>query len=345
MINTHAEKYFHLKADKVVGKNIKDINLNIEIINLFKRLKRSRTEKIMTGEISTGQRERKKITQVKASQTVSQALEGIDEKYFHLIIKAITNTKGKKIEYILIARDITREKTIERLKNEFISISAHQLRTPLSAIKWTLQMILNGSMGKVEGEVRDYINKAHESNERMIILVNDLLNVSRIEEGRFLQNLEPVAVEDLIKEVIFSLSILASKKKIKVDFQKPKYALPKIQADYKKLKLAIQNLVDNALKYSIIGNKVIIKLEKLEQKRTSYIMLEIKDNGIGISARDQARLFVKFFRGANAIRMRTEGSGLGLFIVKNIIEAHKGKIWYKSGENKGTSFYIKLPIT
>lgn len=344
MINPRAEECFKIKRNKAIGRNIKDINIDISIHDLFQQIKRSRSLKMLKKEITIDYGAKKRAP-TKDAKPILGSKEYKKERFFDIIIKAITNTKCKRIEYIIIVRDITREKTIERLKDEFISISAHQLRTPLSAIKWTLQMILNGSMGKVQGEVRDYISKAYESNERMIILVNDLLNVSRIEEGRFLQNLEPASIEDIIKEVIFSLSALASKKKIKIEFNKPESKLPKIKVDYKKFKIAIQNLVDNAIKYSIEGNKIIIKLEKKEQKRNNFIMLEIKDNGIGINARDQDRLFVKFFRGANAIRMRTEGSGLGLFIVKNIIEAHGGKIWYKSGENQGTSFYIRLPIT
>jgi len=346
MVNPQAEKYFDIKEENILGEDITKIGFINEIVDLFKEIKINR--RAITKEIAFVSRASKgaDLTSPKTSvqqKTPSDAIEEHEKEFFNITAKIITDSHSKVMGYILIAHNITREKTIERLKNEFISISAHQLRTPLSAIKWTLQMILTGSMGKVEGEVRDYIAKAYESNERMIILVNDLLNVSRIEEGRFLDKLESVTPQDVIKEVISGTTSLALKKKVQVKVNITG-SIPQIKADYKKLKLAIQNLVDNAIKYSISGSQVNINLKKTKKNKENYILVEVKDSGIGLSKRDQQRLFVKFFRGANAIRMQTEGSGLGLFIVKNIIEAHGGKIWFKSQENKGSTFSFILPI-
>ena len=358
MVNPRAEKYFNITKKEVLDKKIKETELENCLYDLFKRIKKGAGKKVITKEMSVFSGYKKesysaspsiKITEAKNASASAKATvdktENKEEKFLYITAKAMVNSKNAVTGCILIARDITREKTVERLKNEFIYISAHQLRTPLSAVKWTLQMVLSGSMGKVAGEARGYLYKAYESNERMIMLVNDLLNVSRIEEGRFLHNLELVSVNNIIKEVIFSSGALSDKKKVKVVFNPQKDKIPKIKADFKKMKLAIQNLVDNAISYSIEGNNVIINLSKIKKQANSFILIKVKDSGIGISKKDQKRLFVKFFRGANAIKMQTEGTGLGLFIVKNIIEAHGGRVWFKSDENKGTAFYIELPIT
>jgi len=340
MVNPQAEKYFNITKKEILGKKIKETALEDCLYDLFKQIKKNASKRVITKEMSVFYGHKKESSFIPLSGTT----EDKQEEFLHITAKAMVNSRNGITGCILMVHDITREKTIERLKNEFISISAHQLRTPLSAVKWTLQMILAGSMGEVEGEVRDYIRKAYESNERMIMLVNDLLDVSRIEEGRFSHNLESVSIKNIIKEVVFSSGVLSAKKKVKVIFNAPKNKLPKIKADFKKMKLAIQNLVDNAINYSITGSNVIINLDKIKKQANDFILIKVKDGGIGISKKDQKRLFVKFFRGANAIRMQTEGTGLGLFIVKNIIEAHGGKIWCKSDENKGSVFYVKLPV-
>ena len=357
MVNSQAEKYFNITKKEVLNKKINGTVLENCLYGLFKQIKKSASKRVITKEIPVFYEHKKessfstpsiKVTGAKKTSASAKATldktEDKDERFLHITAKAMVNSRNVINGCILIAHDITREKTIERLKNEFISISAHQLRTPLSAVKWTLQMILSGGMGKVKEDVREYINKAYTSNERMITLVNDLLNVSRIEEGRFLYNLEFVSIKNIIKEAVFSSRVLSLKKKVKVIFNPQKNKIPKIKVDFKKMKLAIQNLVDNAINYSIAGNDVVINLKKLKKQANDFILIEVKDNGIGISKKDQKRLFVKFFRGANAIKMQTEGTGLGLFIVKNIIEAHGGKIWYKSDENKGSAFFVRLPV-
>jgi signal transduction histidine kinase len=130
------------------------------------------------------------------------------------------------------------------------------------------------------------------------------------------------------------------RKKIKFEFKKPEKKLPEVKIDVEKIKLAIQNFLENAIRYTKPGGEVIISLKYLEGK----IEFSIKDTGVGISKDQQARVFTKFFRGANVIRMETEGSGLGLFIAKNIIEAHGGRIWFESEEGKGATFYFTLPV-
>lgn len=246
----------------------------------------------------------------------------------------------EKIGALVILHDMTREKMIERMKTEFVSLSAHQLRTPLSAIKWTLSMLLDEDLGKITKEQRGFIEKTYSSNERMISLINDLLNVTRIEEGRYLYKVVPSDIESIVKSVIKLSKEEIEKRKIKVEFEKPKEKLPQVRIDAEKIQLSFQNIFDNAIRYNRIGGRVTVSL-KCGKKE---IEVAIKDTGMGVPKDQQERVFSRFFRAANVMRKDTEGTGLGLFIAKNIIEAHGGKIWFESEENKGSTFYFTLPV-
>ncbi len=246
----------------------------------------------------------------------------------------------EKFGTLIVLHDVSREKMIERMKTEFVSLSAHQLRTPLSAIKWTLKMLLDGDLGKITEEQRDFIEKTYKNNERMINLINDLLDVSRIEEGRYLYKPVLTNLESIIQFVANSYKEEIERKKLKFEFKKPKEKLPEVIVDVEKIKLAIDNLLGNAIRYTLAGGEVIVSLKYVKKE----IELSVKDTGVGIPKDQQGRVFTKFFRAANAIRMETEGSGLGLFITKNIVEAHGGKIWFESEENQGTTFHLSLPV-
>jgi len=263
-----------------------------------------------------------------------------DNLVLEVSVALITGNKGKIGKFVIL-HNITREKTVQNLKTEFVSIAAHQLRTPLSAIKWTLTSLLDGDLGEITKEQKEYLQKANLSNERMINLVDDLLNLSRIEEGRYIQKNDSFKFEKVVCEVVDSLDSKANKKNIKLNFEKPKN-LPEVLADKEKIRIVVQNLVDNAINYSFEGKEIIISIEK--NKVQEEIIFQIKNTGIGISKSQQKRIFTKFFRAENAVKAETVGSGLGLFINKNIIESHGGKIWFESEENKETVFCFAIPI-
>ena len=248
----------------------------------------------------------------------------------------------KKMGVAVVLHNITREKRVEQMKTEFVSIAAHQLRTPLSAIKWTLIALLDGDLGGITKEQEKYIKRTHESNERMIGLINDLLNVSRIEEGRYLYKPKLVHLKELIQPLIDESKIAAEKKKVSFEFKHPVKKLPQIRADAEKIKLAVQNFLENAIMYSSAGKKIIASLEF--NKKEKQIEFHVQDEGIGIPSKQKDRIFTKFFRAANAVRMETVGNGLGLFITKNIVEAHGGKIWFESKEGKGSVFCFSIPV-
>jgi two-component system sensor histidine kinase VicK len=263
----------------------------------------------------------------------------------HLVLEISTIPiirEEEKLGTLVILHDITREKIIERMKTEFVSIAAHQLRTPLSAIKWTLRMLLDGDLGKITKEQENFIEKTYRSNERMINLINDLLNITRIEEGRYLYKPTTAGIENIIQFVINSVKGEIEKKRLKFKFGKPRKKIPKVRVDVEKLRLAIQNLLDNAIRYTPPDGRITVSLKYDPKKRE--VEFSVKDTGIGIPEDQKKRVFTKFFRGANVMRMETEGSGLGLFITKNIIEAHGGRIWFESKERVGTSFYFALPV-
>lgn len=238
-----------------------------------------------------------------------------------------------------VIHDVTREKEMEKIKSEFIFIAAHQLRTPLSAIKWVFSMILKGDTGAVTEEQKEILEKGDISTKRMIALVNDLLDVSRIEEGKFGFNFKDENIENLIEKIISLLDNKIREKEISFSFLKPSVKLPMVKVDSEKLYLALQNIIENAINYTPKKGRVAISIKE----ETENIIIEIKDSGVGIPKSENNRLFNKFFRGKNVIRMQTEGTGLGLFIAKNIIERHNGAIYIESEEDKGTKVTIWLP--
>ncbi|MEK7158343.1 MAG: ATP-binding protein [Patescibacteria group bacterium] len=241
-----------------------------------------------------------------------------------------------------VLHDVTREKAIDRMKSEFISIAAHQLRTPLSAIKWVIKLLLDGDAGKLKDEQSELLNKGYESNERMIRLVNDLLDVSRIEEGRFQFKFAVQGLEDFLSNVVQDFKPQIKERNISFALQLPQKALPKVRIDESKLRLAISNLIDNAIRYTPQKGRVVVKASYDAAKE--QIAVTVEDSGVGIPKDQMEKLFIKFFRADNVIRMQTEGSGLGLFIVKNIVEKHGGKVTIASEEKVGTTATMTLPI-
>ncbi|MCK5027916.1 MAG: HAMP domain-containing histidine kinase, partial [Candidatus Pacebacteria bacterium] len=237
-----------------------------------------------------------------------------------------------------------REKMISKMKSEFISIAAHQLRTPLSAIRWTVDMILNGDMGKINSDVKENLERTYQSNVKLINLMNALLSVSRIEDGRFLCDLKEMSIEKLLRDIVGYSNELALERKVKIKLNIEEEEFPKIKIDVEKLDLALQNLFNNAIKYSHPSSEVDVVLKRIKEDENDLIQIEVQDSGIGISKEDQKRLFTKFFRAGDAVKFQSDGTGLGLFITKNIIEAHGGKIWFESDKDKGTTFFVRLPV-
>ncbi len=227
---------------------------------------------------------------------------------------------------------------LQQLKNEFVFIAAHELRTPVAAIKGYLSLIKDGTVGHVEGKVLDFINKVMDANERLIRLVDDLLEIARSDAGRLTIEVMPIELLSPIQSVLSELQPLADEKSIKLIYEQ--MTLPKVLADVGRVKEVVVNLVGNAIKYTIGSGTVTITHELQDQ----MVVTHIKDTGLGISKEDQEKLFQKFYRVATEQTKNIKGTGLGLFIVKQIIEKMNGKIWVESKEGEGSTFSFSLQI-
>ena len=247
----------------------------------------------------------------------------------------------KEIEYFVgIERDVTKEFEIDRMKTDFISLASHQLRTPLSAMRWFAEMLLHGDMGKLSDEQQEAVQNIYASNSRLIVLVNFLLNISRIESGRITVDPKPTDMTKLIQDVIEGLKkeLVEKNQQIIVNVGSD---LPLIALDEKMIHEVYVNLLTNAIKYSPKDTEIVISIEK----KDNDVLTQISDSGYGIPLAQQNRIFQRFFRADNVVKRETDGTGLGLYLTQSIINSSKGKIWFKSEENKGTTFWFTLPIT
>ena len=233
-------------------------------------------------------------------------------------------------------------KKLDKAKSEFISIASHQLRTPLTVIKGYVSMMLEKTYGTLPEKIEKPLKNIYISNERLLKLVNDLLDMSRIESGKMEMKFEETAVEEIITSVIEELKNVAKEKGVYLKFEKPEKPLQKILIDGDKIRQAVLNLADNAIKYTSNGG-ITIKLNPALDG--TKLKISIKDTGEGMIEEEIARLFESFSRGGAGTRFWTEGTGLGLYVAKKFIDMHKGKIWAESeGKGKGSAFYIELPV-
>jgi len=227
-------------------------------------------------------------------------------------------------------------------KSDLISISAHQIRTSISAVKWVIKMFLDGDLGRLTIEQETLLRKAYESNEKAIDVVSELLLLNKTEniiEKEFV--IETLDIVELVDNAIFNFSGEAYARGIEIIFLKPLERLPKIDADKEKLLVVLQNLIENAIKYSNMHGKVFITLKKLND----FIQFAIKDTGIVISEEGKTKIFEKFYRDPDAKKKEAVGSGIGLYTIKKIVEKLSGKIWFESSIEDGTTFYFTIPMS
>ncbi len=230
---------------------------------------------------------------------------------------------------------------VDRAKSHFVSVAAHQLRTPLSITKWTFRMLLAGDFGSLHEEQKKVIQRGFEVNEGMIRLVGDLLDVARIETGKFLYTFELVSIAEILEEAVSVSKESAEERHLKLTLaRKGTGKIPPLWLDKENIEMALQNFLTNAINYTLPGGKIEVVYEKAEDA----VKISVKDTGVGIPKQQIGRIFEKFFRGDNVVRMQTQGTGLGLFIAASIIRAHKGRVGVESEEGKGSVFWFTLPI-
>ncbi len=315
LINSCAEGFFEVKKEKILGKSVLELNRFLGLRPLVP---------FLGGEIREASKEELKIR----------------ENFILEVTTVPLKIKEIKRGTLIILHDITREKLVDEMKSEFVTLAAHQLRTPTSAVKWALRMLLEGDLGELNKKQREMIKEAYITNDRAIKLVNDLLDVAQIEAGKYLSKITLSSIENVIQSVVDSYGQKIKEKKLKVGLKKSKKELAAVMLDVIKMKTAIRNIFDNAVRYTLPGGKISIVLKE----RKEEIEVQIQDTGMGIPFHQQDKVFTKFFRGVNIMKVDTEGTGLGLYIAKNIIKAHGGRIWFKSKEGRGSTFCFTVPI-
>lgn len=239
-----------------------------------------------------------------------------------------------------LSEDITQRKEVDKAKTEFVSLASHQLRTPLSAIRWYSEMLLSKYVGELNEKQRSYVQEIYHGNIRMVDLVNALLNTSRIDLGTFAVEPEPINLVEIAESVLLELTPQMTERKQEVErnFQ---FAPKEYNADPKLMRIVFQNLLSNSVKYTQIGGKIGVEISI----KGPDLYISIWDNGYGIPRHQQGQMFQKLFRADNVRQKDTEGTGLGMYIIKAIVESAHGRIWFDSEEDKGTKFHVLMPLT
>ncbi|MCD8484343.1 PAS domain S-box protein [Candidatus Woesebacteria bacterium] len=258
----------------------------------------------------------------------------------------------KNYGVIQVFRDITHDREVDNMKTEFIALASHQLRTPLSTINWYIEMVLSGDAGEINEEQKRFLTEAYQGATRMVSLVNALLNVARIESGTFIVDPKPTDLIRIARSVMDELKLEIDQKNIR--FSEEHDTFEEVNLDEELTKIIIDNIVTNAVKYTPAGGKVHMEIRRFSagerlpsdgQAEEDGFLVSVRDTGVGIPEHQKAQIFDKLFRADNVRKTDTQGTGLGLYITKRVVEQSSGKIWFQSTENEGSVFYVYLPMT
>ncbi len=242
--------------------------------------------------------------------------------------------------YMLAIHDMSHERFLEKVKADFVAITAHELRTPLTEMKWAMNILMGKELGFLSRRQKNIIKRSSESNEHMIRLVDDLLETAVIESAQFRYAKAPCDIKKIVSDMVDVRKKAAERKGVTLAFKKSKTRMPAIIADEAAIKIVINNLFDNAINYTPKGGKVNISMAKTDLA----LEIHVADTGIGIPQEDADHVFLKFFRGKAALKIVTDGTGLGLYIAKKIVEAHGGTIWVQSQQGQGSMFGVSIPV-
>lgn len=228
----------------------------------------------------------------------------------------------------------------EKLRKEFVALTAHQLFTPLSIIRGFISLLHSGDLGKIPPKQKGPVSEIYENTKKMIHLVSELLSVSRLEREKLPMEIREINILNLIQKSVSMMKPQAEAKKLYLRFKKPAQEIPKIKLDPDKIEQVLYSLIDNGIKYTKEGGVEV----GVKRENNKAIVVSVSDTGVGIPSEYEDRLFQPFFRGKNILELDKKGTGLGLFISKTLVEKHGGKIWAKSQEGKGSTFYFSLPF-
>jgi len=278
----------------------------------------------------------KELVTILANQ-LAQALD--NAKLFEQSWKAQQELEKKVEERTReLSRALEEVKKISNRKSDFVSSVSHELRTPLTAIKGYASILISGKLGVIPEEARQRLEKINQRSDELVGFINDLLDISRIESGRVTMKTEPVELKRVVDEIADLLAVLMKEKQIDFSADVPDKTI--VNADYNQIKRVFINLINNALKYTPPKGRISVRVTKTNKE----VQVDITDTGCGIPEDAQTKLFQEFYRVDNALNEEVKGTGLGLALVKNIIDAHKGKIWVKSKVGFGSTFSFSLPL-
>jgi len=250
----------------------------------------------------------------------------------------VRDEQGRRLGAVTVLRDITKLKEIEKIKSQFVSMVAHELRSPLAAIEGWLGVVLSGEAGGSEEQNRTWLLRAKERANSLLALVQDLLEINKIEAGKVAQKMEPVQVADVVAKIVEFFKPEAERQRVTLRM-KPSARLPAVRADVQDLEKLFTNLISNAIKYNVENGSVTVETSQ----DAHFIGVHIRDTGIGIAPADLPHIFDDFFRAETNRAARTSGTGLGLTIAKKIVDSHLGHIEVESQPDKGSTFSVYLP--
>jgi len=334
-----------------LGVVMVDLNMNVIMANSAAKIILGKTadDKIVFDDLAAKVKDKIDISHalsyyVRSGSPVNIQEVIIGEKYFRLFMSPVRDITEKIfIGAVIVMEDVTEQKKLDRMRTEIISITSHQLRTPSTIIKVNLETIMNNGAGPLSAEQEEILHDIYSGNQRIIRLIDDLMDAAKIEEGKFKLDAQPAQLEKIVGEVIKILEPLARDKHVSLTFDYPPAPLPPVKVNSPKIHQVIQNIVDNAIKYSSVGDKGKVEVKIVEGAK--FLELVVKDNGIGIPEGEQEKMFERFSRGSNSTKLDPGGgNGLGLYIAKAVVEQGGGKIWFTSKQEEGTIFHVTFPF-
>jgi signal transduction histidine kinase len=270
-----------------------------------------------------------------------QAFQTTNGRVMNAVSTPIRRADGETLGLVTVLEDLTRERELERVRSDFLTVVSHELRTPLTAVKGSLDLLLDGDAGSLDPLQQRFLQTARRNSERLITLVQDLLDLSRLEAGQVSLSLHPADVRRIVDDVVLGLGTIFDSKHQEIHIELPPQPVL-VLADRRRFEQVITNLLGNAASYTPDDGWIAIQAQA--DPAAGQVVLIVRNSGPGIAPEDREHLFEKFYRGGNALTRRDGGSGLGLAIVKSLVDLHHGTIAVESEPGKGAAFIVRLPL-